>query len=59
MSRLIPAVCWGVAILAMALISRLGWIDRHVADSMLMFMPLLAFVTLQRRNTCGRLARGG
>lgn len=48
MIKFLPAMCWGVAMLVLALLARVGWIERDAAATLLLVMPILAFVTIQR-----------
>ena len=48
MSRYFLAVGWAAATVVLALVMRAGWIDREPAMTLLLVMPGLAFVTLQR-----------
>ena len=57
MSRILVAMLWAVAISAMALAARSGWVARDVATWLLLTMPLLAWVTIQGRGTCRQTAR--
>ena len=52
MRKFAPAACWAMMIILLALLARLGWADRNAVTTLLMVMPLLAFVAIQR-STCG------
>jgi hypothetical protein len=57
MTKFLPAVCWAIAIILFAFAGRLGWADRHAVTSMLIIMPMLAFVSMQRVRRCATSAR--
>jgi hypothetical protein len=56
MNRYFSAVCWAIAMLVLAAGARLGWVDRDAAMTLLLVMPMLAFITLQRRGGCCALS---
>ena len=43
---------WAAAMIVMAVGARLGWVDRDAAMTLLMVMPVLAVVTMQRGGSC-------
>ena len=45
-------LCWAAAMIVMALGARLGWVERDAAMTLLLVMPVLAFVTMQRGGSC-------
>lgn len=59
MNRFFPAACWAIAMLVLAAGAALGWVDRAAALTVLLVMPLLAFITIRRGGCCARSARGG
>jgi hypothetical protein len=52
MIKFIPAMCWAVAMLILATGAKLGWVDRDAATTLMLVMPILAFITIQRRHCC-------
>ena len=57
MKNFVSPLCWAIAMIALALLARLGLADRDAVITVLMVMPILAFVTMQRRRCCGTEAR--
>lgn len=57
MTRYYAAAGWAVAMLVLAIGARLGWIERDAAITLLLVMPILAFVTIQRGGGCTPAAR--
>ena len=51
------AACWAGAMLVLAAGAKLNWVDRDAAMTLLLVMPLLAFVTIQRGGCCTPTAR--
>ena len=45
-------LCWAAAMIVMALGARLEWVDRDAAMTLLLVMPVLAVVTMQRGGSC-------
>ena len=45
-------LCWAAAMIVMAVGARLGWVDRDAAMTLLLVMPVLAVVTMQRGGSC-------
>ena len=43
---------WAAAMIVMAVGARLGWVDRDAAMTLLLVMPVLAVVTMQRGGSC-------
>ena len=58
MSKFFPAACWAVAMLVLALLARIGWIERDAATTLLMVMPILAWVSIQRNRRCSARVQG-
>ena len=52
MGRYFSAACWAIAMLALAVLAKVGWVERDAAITLLMVMPILAFVTIQRGGAC-------
>ena len=52
MTRLFTAACWATAMLVLALMARIGWVDRDAATMLLLVMPILAWITIQGRGNC-------
>ena len=52
MTRTVTALIWAAAILLTAIAGSYGWISRDSARTMLIVMPILAFVILIRRSRC-------
>ena len=57
MTKYYSAACWAVAMLVLAAGAKLNWVDRDAAMTLLLVMPLLAFVTIQRGGCCTPTAR--
>ncbi len=51
------AACWALAMLAVAMLSRTGSIDRDAAGFLLLCMPMIAFATLLGGRRCAPDAR--
>ena len=58
MTRIYPALCWATGMMMMAIAARLGWIERDAALTLLLVMPAMAVVSLQRGGCRGVAARG-
>ena len=54
----LPAVCWAIAMMMLALGARIEWVEREAALTLLLVMPLLAFATITR-GACGTLQSRG
>ncbi len=52
MSKVIQSLVWAFIIIAMAFASRLGWIEGDAARTMLIVLPLLAFLAITRSGGC-------
>ena len=52
MYRFILALCWAMAMIVLASAAKLGWVERDAALTLLLVMPILAFVTIQRGGCC-------
>lgn len=57
MTKYLPAIYWALAMLALAVGERLGWVDREAAKTMLIVLPLVAFIMLRRSGRCALTAR--
>ena len=47
-----PAACWALAMMVLAVLARFGFVDRDAAATLLLVMPILAFVSIQRGPRC-------
>lgn len=54
MKRYFTAMCWAIAMLALAWLARIGWVEREAATTLLLVMPILAWVTIQGRGRCNQ-----
>ena len=52
MKQYCMSLCWAAAMIVMAVGARLGWVDRDAAMTLLLVMPVLAVVTMQRGGSC-------
>ena len=57
MTRYFVPICWALLMLAFALLARFGWADREAVVTLLLVMPMLAVVTMQRGNCRATLSR--
>ncbi len=53
----LPAACWALAMLMLAVLARFGLVDRGAAATLLLVMPILAFVSIQRDRRCALSSR--
>lgn len=56
MCNFLPALCWASMMILFALLARLGLADRDPVVTMLLVMPMLAFVSIRRGRRCARSA---
>ncbi len=52
MISLKTALLWALAMLAVALLSRLGWITQDMATTLLIVLPALAIISLNDGARC-------
>lgn len=48
----LPAACWGLAMMVLAVLTRFGFVDHDAAATLLLVMPILAFISIQRGRHC-------
>lgn len=57
MNRYLQALCWAFALILAAVASRFGVMDRGSQTTLLIVLPLAAWMALTGRSTC-RLRKG-
>ena len=57
MTRFFPYAYWAAAMIVLAVLARLGWADRDAVLTLLLVMPILAVITLQRGGRCASTPR--
>ena len=57
MTKFLPAICWALLMILFAVLARVGLADRNAVMTLLLIMPILAVVTMQRKRGCCGVAR--
>jgi hypothetical protein len=57
MTKSLPAACWAMIMILLALLARFGVADGDAMVTMLLVMPMLAYVSMQRGRRCATSAR--
>ncbi len=58
MSKIIQSLIWALVIVIVAVANGAGWIENDAARTMLIVLPLLAFLaTMRSRGCCGNAGR--